>query len=440
MEVNKYLNTIAFYTLGCKVNQYETEAISELFENNGFRVVDFEEAADVYVINTCTVTNVSDRKSRQIIKKARKLSPDACIVVVGCYAQVYPEELKKFKDIDIIVGTKNRSKIVELVIDFLNNKNKIVKVDEGYKREQFEDLKISKFSERTRAFVKIQEGCEQFCSYCIIPYARGSVVSRKLESIVDEINRLVYNGFKEIVLTGINVSSYGKDFGYNIKLIDVIETVSRIEGVKRLRLSSIEPFIFTEQFIQRITELENVCHHFHISLQSGSNSVLQRMNRHYTTEEYKTIVDKLRNKWPDVAITTDIIVGFPGETEKEFLETYNFVRDIGFSRIHVFRFSPKKGTKAFEMPAQISSEIKEKRSNALKLLADDLSFKFHNQFLDKELDVLFEQESKDIKGYIEGYSNNYIRVLCKNNGIDLGEIKKVKITEVKPHWVIGRII
>ncbi|WAM32895.1 tRNA (N(6)-L-threonylcarbamoyladenosine(37)-C(2))-methylthiotransferase MtaB [Caldicellulosiruptor morganii] len=431
---------VAFYTLGCKVNQYETQAIAEGFKKAGYEIVDFDKQADIYVINTCTVTNISDRKSRQAIKRAKKISPDSIVVVMGCYPQVYPQEVQKIDGVDIVVGTRNREKILEYVTEYLRKKKKIVDVNNEYKRDIFEELKVSGFSERTRAFIKIEEGCEQFCSYCIIPYARGSVVSRSLDSILEEVERLASNGYKEFVITGINISAYGKDLDYKITLLDVVEEISKIEKVKRIRLSSLEPIVMKEDFIRRLVNIEKLCHHLHLSLQSGSDKILRLMNRHYTTEEYRKIVNTVRNYWEDVGFTTDIIVGFPGESDEDFDITVKFVQEIGFSRIHVFRFSPKKGTKAYDMPDQVSSQEKDKRSEILKSIAKQLSLNFHKRFEGKILDVLVE-ESSSIEGYIEGYSGNYIRTLVpKKDSIKLNEIYKVKVTQVFDEYVIGKII
>ncbi|WAM35128.1 tRNA (N(6)-L-threonylcarbamoyladenosine(37)-C(2))-methylthiotransferase MtaB [Caldicellulosiruptor acetigenus] len=431
---------IAFYTLGCKVNQYETQAVAELFKENGFEIVDFDSKADVYVINTCTVTNISDRKSRQAIKKAKKLSPQSIVVVMGCYPQVYLQEVEKIEDVDIIIGTKDRQRIVDYVRQYLEDKKKIVAIDGEYKREAFEELKISEFNEHSRAFIKIEEGCDQFCSYCIIPYARGAVRSRGLKSIEEEVRRLVQKGYKEFVITGINISAYGKDLDGKVTLIDVIERVNEIEGVKRIRLSSLEPVIMNDEFIERLLGFDKLCHHLHLSLQSGSDKILKLMNRHYTTAQYQGIVDRIREKWEDVAFTTDIIVGFPGETEEDFNATLEFVQKIGFSRIHVFRFSPKRGTKAYEMPNQVDSKEKERRSKIMKEVAANLAYQFHKKFVGNWLEVLIEQDS-DFDGYYEGYSGNYIRTLVrKSHMIVPGEIYKVKITQAYEQYVKGEII
>jgi len=431
---------IAFYTLGCKVNQYETQAIAETFERLGYEIVDFDQKADIYVINTCTVTNVSDRKSRQAIKRAKKNSPNSVVVVMGCYPQVYPQEVQKIDGVDIIIGTRHREKIVEYVTEYLKQKKKIFAVNDEYKRNSFEELKISSFNERTRAFIKIEEGCEQFCSYCIIPYARGSVVSRSLSSILDEVERLASNGYKEFVITGINISAYGKDLDYKVTLLDVVEEISKIEKVRRIRLSSLEPIVMKEDFIKRLVGVDKLCHHLHLSLQSGSDKILKLMNRHYTTDEYKQIVRMVRSYWDDVAFTTDIIVGFPGESDEDFERTVEFVEEIGFSRIHVFRFSPKKGTKAYSMPNQVSSAEKEKRSEILKSVARKLSFGFHKKFEGKIVEVLIEENSS-FEGYCEGYSGNYIRTLVpKTESIKAGEIYKVKVKQAFEQYVIGDII
>lgn len=430
---------IAFYTLGCKVNQYETQAIAENFKAIGYEIVEFEQKADVYVINTCTVTNTSDRKSRQVIKKAKKISPDSIVVVMGCYSQVYPDEVQKIPGVDIVIGTRDRKRIIEYVHNYLKEREKIVAIDSKYERNVFEDLRISNFNERTRAFIKIEEGCEQFCSYCIIPYARGSVVSRKISDIIDEVTRLVENGYKEFVITGINISAYGKDLGYKLTLINVLEAINQIEGVKRIRLSSLEPIVMNEGFIKKLMKIDKLCHHLHLSLQSGSDRVLKLMNRHYTTEQYMNIVKTIRQYWSDVAFTTDIIVGFPGESDEDFNKTVSFVKEIGFARVHVFRFSPKKGTRAYDMENQIPVDIKEKRSKIMKRVASELSYNFHKQFEGKILDVLIEQKS-DFEDFLEGYSDNYIRVLLpKSDVIQTGEIYEVVADEAFDEYVKGHI-
>lgn len=433
------MNKVAFHTLGCKVNQYETEAMAELFEKNGYKIVHEDEIADVYVINTCTITNLGDRKSRQFIRRAKNKNPEAVIAVVGCYAQTSSEEVMGIDEVDIVIGTKDRNRVVELSQQVRENREKINIVTDIMKQHEFEEMKIESIEGKTRAFLKIQEGCNQFCSYCIIPYARGPIRSRKLDDILSEVEKLSRNGFREVVLTGIHVASYGKDIG-EIRLIDVIEKVHEIPGIERIRLSSIEPTIMTTDFLDRLIKLPKVCDHFHLSLQSGSDSVLKRMNRKYTTEEYKRIVELIRYYMPNVGITTDIIVGFPGETIEEFNETCRFVDEIGFSRIHVFPYSPRKGTPAAKHKDQITGDIKHKRSKELIKIGEKNTLMFNNKFIGNTLDVLFEEESKKDSGFIEGYTTNYIRVLSKASASIEGEILPVVLEKIKRENLVGRII
>lgn len=430
---------VAFYTLGCKVNQYETEAMSELFQKEGYEIVGEEDIADVYVINTCTVTNLGDKKSRQFIRRSKNKNEDAVIAVVGCYAQVSPEEVSKIEQVDIILGTNDRKKIVNLCEEVREKRNKINLVTDIMEIREFEEMKIDEVKGRTRAFLKIQEGCNQFCSYCIIPYARGPIRSRKLDNIISEVENLSEKGFKEVVLTGIHVASYGKDLG-KVRLIDVIEKVNEIEGIERIRLSSIEPTIVTDEFMNRFSSLSKVCDHFHLSLQSGSDTVLKRMNRKYTTKQYKEIVDIIKKYMPDVALTTDIIVGFPGETEEEYNETFNFVKEIGFSRIHVFQYSPRKGTPATKLEGQIDGNTKHERSKKLIKLGEELTREFNNKFIDKVTDVLFEEESKYKEGFIEGYTTNYVRVLAPGDKSLEGEIVSVTIKALENENLLGEIL
>ncbi len=433
------MKKVAFHTLGCKVNQYETEAMAELFSKEGYDIVDEDEVADVYVINTCTITNLGDRKSRQFIRRAKNKNPDSVIAVVGCYAQTSPEEVMSIEEVDIVIGTKDRNRIVELSQRVKENREKVNIVTDIMKQHEFEELKIDDIKGKTRAFLKIQEGCNQFCSYCIIPYARGPIRSRKFDNILAEVEKLAKSGFKEVVLTGIHVASYGKDIG-EIRLIDVIESVHEIPGIERIRLSSIEPTIMTKDFLERINKLPKVCDHFHLSLQSGSDSVLKRMNRKYTTEEYKKIVELIREYMPNVGITTDIIVGFPGETEEEFAETCRFVGDIGFSRIHVFPYSPRKGTPAAKHKDQIPGNIKHQRSKELIKIGEENTIKFINEFIGTTLDVLFEEESKVNPEIIEGYTTNYIRVLSKSKVSLEGKILPVMLEEVEGENLVGKVL
>lgn len=430
------MKTVAFHTLGCKVNQYETEAMEELFSKNGYSIVSDNEVADIYVINTCTVTNLSDRKSRQFIRKSKKINPDSIIAVVGCYSQVSPEEVEKIEGVDVIIGTSDRKKILELCekAKEKNEKINIVRNIKTYK--EFENININDIKSKTRAYIKIQDGCNQFCSYCIIPYARGPIRSRELDDIVEETQKLSDAGFKEIVLAGIHVASYGRDLN-NIPLTKVLESIGNIDGIERIRLSSIEPTLIDENFMETIVKIGKVCDHFHLSLQSGSNSVLKRMNRKYTREEYKEKVDLIRKHMPNAGITTDIIVGFPGETEEEFNETLEFVKDISFSRIHVFKYSPRKGTPASKYEGQVDGVVKNKRSDMLIELGEELTKAFNSRFLNCNMKVLYEERSKKDKKIYEGYTTNYIRVKSEGNDDLIGSILDTKIIDLKGEFLLG---
>ena len=378
------MKKVAFYTLGCKVNQYETEAMLELFEKEGYEKAETEDYADVYVINTCTVTHMSDRKSRQYIRRMKKKNPDAIIAVVGCYSQVSPEEILSIDEVNLVMGTNDRKKIVEEVKK-IDASRKVSTVDDIMKVKAFEEIEINKTNGKTRAFMKIQDGCDRYCSYCIIPYARGRVRSRDLESIVKEVENLASNGYKEVVLTGIHVASYGKDIkDSDIKLLDVIKQINDIEGIERIRLSSVEPILFTDEFVEAVSTMDKVCPHYHLSLQSGCDETLKRMKRRYTTEEYKAIVDRLRAAIPNVSITTDVIVGFPGETNEEFDKTYEFLKDIELTHMHVFKYSPRKGTPAATMENQVDPSTKHDRSEKLLQLNEENFNKFGQKMLDKE--------------------------------------------------------
>jgi len=432
------MNKVAFYTLGCKVNQYETEAMEEIFEKKGYKIVGEDELADIYVINTCTVTNLSDRKSRQFISRAKKNNNNAIIAVVGCYSQVSPEEVSEIEGVDVVIGTTDRSRILELCERARENKETINIVRNVKTEKQFETINIDDIKSKTRAYIKIQDGCNQFCSYCIIPYARGPIRSRPLDEIISETIKLSKAGFKEIVLTGIHVASYGKDLN-KVPLTDVLEEVAKIDGIQRIRLSSIEPTLIDEKFMKSIMKTKKVCDHFHLSLQSGCDTVLKRMNRRYTREEYRNIVKLIREYMPHAGITTDIIVGFPGETEEEFNKTYEFVREIGFSRIHVFKFSPRKGTPAAKHENQVDGNIKNSRSEKLIALGEEMMSEFNSKFIGSNLSVLFEEESRKEKGYIEGYTTNYIRVKAKEDVKSFGQILDVRIKEGREDYLIGRI-
>lgn len=407
------MKKVKFSTLGCKVNQYETEAMAELFVKNGYEITE-DYNCDVFVLNTCTVTNLSDRKSRQQISKIRSENSDAIIAVVGCYSQVSPDEIENIEGVNVILGTKYRKEIVELC-ELAQSSNKIInKVESIGKNREFEELTINTEHSMTRAYIKIQEGCSQFCSYCIIPYARGPIRSRNIRDIVLEAKRLADNGFKEIVLTGIHVASYGKDLeNDDIGLIDVIEDIGQIDKIKRIRLSSLEPRIVDKQFLDRLSKVEQFCDHFHLSLQSGSDSILQSMNRKYDTDLYEKTINLIREYYPNAAITTDIIVGFPGETDEDFEKTLNFVDKIRFSKIHVFKYSNRKGTVASKMKNQVSGVVKKERSKLLIEKSKYYTDKFLDNMLNQPIKVLFESKNDD--GYIKGYTTNYIRVKREYN-------------------------
>lgn len=430
-----YMRKAAFYTLGCKVNQYETEAMTELFSEAGYEIGDFGDKNDVYVINTCSVTNMGDRKSRQIIRRAKKTNPDAVIAVTGCYAQTAPDEVLEIEGVNIVIGTQDRHHIVPLVEELQANSS-VNHVTDIMKVHEFEELNIKEYTDRTRAFIKIQEGCSQFCSYCIIPYARGPVRSRPFDEVITEVQRLASNGFKEIILVGIHVASYGADLE-NANLEKLIMAVDSVDGVERIRLSSIEPMTLDKSFIDSIRCSKKLCHHFHISLQSGCDETLKRMNRKYTTAQFKGIVDGLREAFDDVAITTDIMVGFPGETDEEFNKTVGFVRDVSFSDAHVFQYSVRRGTPAARRTDQISPQVKEKRSKIIIEETKKSRDTFLERFIGREMRVLFEQRAQD--GMFEGKTDNYITVhapsdeelndsfrtvlLIRNeNGVVIGEI------------------
>lgn len=407
------MKKVKFSTLGCKVNQYETEAMAELFVKKGYEITD-DYNCDVFVLNTCTVTNLSDRKSRQQISKIRSENSNAVIAVVGCYSQVSPDEIENIQGVNVILGTKYKKEIVELC-ELAKSSNKIInKVENIGKNKEFEELTINTEHSMTRAYIKIQEGCSQFCSYCIIPYARGPIRSRNIRDIVLEAKRLADNGFKEIVLTGIHVASYGKDFdNKDIGLIDVIEDIANIDKIKRIRLSSLEPRIVDKKFLDRLSQVEQFCDHFHLSLQSGSDSILQSMNRKYDTHLYERTINLIREYYPNAAITTDIIVGFPGETDEDFEQTLNFVDKIKFSKIHVFKYSNRKGTVASKMKNQIPGLAKKERSQRLIEKSKYYTDKFLDNMLNQPIKVLFE--SKNDNGFIKGYTTNYIRVKRQYN-------------------------
>ena len=433
------MKKVAFYTLGCKVNQYESEAVSSIFEENGYEVVSFEQASDVYIINTCTVTNLSDRKSRQAIRKAKKTNPDSIVIVMGCYAQTSSEEVLKIPGVNMVIGTKDRGRIMEYVERIEAGECRINVVDNIMASRSFEELKLSTYKERTRAYLKIQEGCSQFCAYCIIPYARGPIRSRKPDDIIEEVKHLADSGFLEVVLTGIHLASYGRELG-DTNLLDIIEKIHSIDGIKRIRLGSIEPTTITKEFVEAAGRLPKLCPHFHLSLQSGCDKTLAEMNRKYNTDEYRKSVELLKNNIPDVAITTDLMVGFPGESEEDFLKSRDFAEEIGFSKIHVFKYSPRKGTPAAEMKNQVSPEEKERRSEIMLALSDELEKKYLEKYVGRDMEVLYEQEMHGEDGYIEGLTNNYIRVMAKGDISLKGKLAKTKLSKVNGVLFEGKIV
>mgnify|MGYP000657344684 FL=1 len=420
---------VKFITLGCKVNQYETNAMAQKFLEKGYKVIEEEkeqneEKPDICIINTCTVTNMSDRKSRQMLRREKENNKNVIVVAVGCYAQVAKNELNKIPEIDLVLGNNEKVDIVKYVEDYINENENNIEIEDVMQSRLFSDFGDITFTEKTRAVVKIQDGCDRFCSYCIIPYARGRVRSRKPESIISEITKIAEKDIKEVVITGIHIASYGKDFKEEYKLIDLLEEINKIDGIERIRLGSIEPLLITDEFVERLKKLDKICHHFHLSLQSGCDETLKRMNRRYTTEQFKEIVKRLRNTYSDVNLTTDIIVGFPGETEEEFEKTYKFLDEIKFYKMHIFKYSQRKGTKAAVMQNQIPGDIKELRSRRLIELSNKNEFEINQKYIGKKVEVLFEEEKE---GVFKGHTANYILVYCKDENENLSnKIQKVE--------------
>ena len=406
------------------------------FQEAGYEIVDFNEKADIYIVNTCTVTNMSDRKSRQILRRAKELNENAIVVAVGCYVQVAKNEIDKIPEIDFTLGTNEKVNIVENVENFLKNGNEI-SIDDVLHNSKYGDFGDITYTEKTRAVIKVQDGCDRFCSYCIIPYARGRVRSRNPENVVKEIKDIASKGIKEVVITGIHVASYGKDFKNGYGLIDLLEEINQIEGIERIRLGSIEPLWITDEVIERLKKLEKMCHHFHLSLQSGCTETLKRMNRRYTAEQFEEIVEKLRNTYNDVVLTTDIIVGFAGETEEEFQTTYKFLKKIRFYKTHIFKYSERKGTKAAEMKNQVSGENKEERSKILLNLSDEIEEKYLNEYVGKEVKVLFEEKDGE---YYKGHTANYLMVKVKTEKDVSNTIQKVLVKERDNLELIGSIV
>lgn len=430
--------TVSFYTLGCKVNQYETNAMEQQFIKNNYEIVENTQKADIYVINTCTVTNMAERKSRQMLRRVKEINPFAVLVVCGCYAQVAKNELEQIPEIDIILGINEKNEIVQIVENYMekmaeqDKRSQEAEIDDVSKQKEFLDFGDVTYTEKNRAVVKVQDGCNMFCSYCIIPYARGRIRSRKIESVVSEIEKIAKEEIKEVVITGIHVASYGKDFdnentSKKIRLIDLLEAINKIDGIDRIRLSSLEPTIVDEEFATRLSKLDKICDHFHLSLQSGCDETLKRMNRKYTTQIYRDAVATLRKYYPEASFTTDVIVGFPGETDEEFAKTYEFLKEIDFYRLHVFKYSPRRGTVAEKMPNQIDGNKKEERSNKLIELSNNTENKHNKNYIDKTVKVLFE-EFED--GFFKGHTTNYMMVKVAGSEEQLGKFVN-KILDVK---------
>lgn len=406
----------ALHNLGCKVNAYETEAMQHLLEEAGYEIVPFTQKADVYVINTCSVTNMADRKSRQMLHKAKKNNPDSIVVAAGCYVQTSEKEVLNDLSVDIVIGNDRKHDLVRLLEEYsLDSVNDTVDdINDG--KHDFEELFIDQTKEHTRAFIKVQDGCNQFCSYCIIPYARGRVRSRRFENVIAEVERLAANGFKEVVLTGIHLSSYGVDFEEATGLLELIQAVNAVKGIERIRLGSLEPKIVTEHFASELSKLDKICPHFHLSLQSGCDATLKRMNRKYTTKEYERGCELLRKYFVHPAITTDVIVGFPGETEEEFEQTKAYLEHIHFYEMHIFKYSKRKGTRAAVMPDQIDEQIKAVRSEKLIALGHDMSKEFRKFYIGKNDEVLFEEKAViGDKEYFVGYTKEYVKVAKKTD-------------------------
>ena len=402
------MKKVALHNLGCKVNAYETEAMQEILEQNGYEIVPFEEKADAYIVNTCSVTNMADKKSRQMLHRAKKMNPEAVVIAAGCYVQSAGEELLKDTSVDILIGNNEKVNLPSILENWEKEHNPL-HVHDLTREHTYEELTLSHTAGHTRAFMKIQDGCNQFCTYCIIPYTRGRVRSRRLSDIVAEAGRLAENGYQEVVLTGIHLDSYGTDLEEHENLLTVIQEIAKIDGIKRIRLGSLEPRIMTEEFVAGLAAEEKLCPHFHLSLQSGCDATLKRMNRRYSAEEFRQCCERLRRHFDDPALTTDVIVGFPGETEEEFTATVEFLKDICFYETHVFKYSRRKGTKADRMPDQIPEQIKNQRSDVLLALTEKNSGEYRKKLLGRTVKVLMEEEST-IGGttYLAGHTREYL--------------------------------
>lgn len=434
MDFNMESNRAAFCSLGCKVNQYETNAMIQNFLSHGYEIVEFDEIADVYIVNTCTVTSIADRKSRQMLRRAKELNRESIVVACGCYAQVAADELNKMEEVDLVIGNNEKKDILDIVTKYMDEKLKENYISDVMYKEEYVEFGPTTYTEKTRAVIKVQDGCDRFCSYCLIPFARGHIRSREIQNVIEEIKKIVDDGFKEVVITGIHIASYGRDFKDGTSLIDLLEKINEIDGLKRIRLGSIEPVIMTQDFINRLSKLEKICDHFHLSLQSGCTETLKRMNRRYTAEEFLSATERLRAKFPNAALTTDIIVGFPGETEEEFEKTYEFLKKIKFYQMHVFKYSPRKGTKAAIMPKQIDGNIKEARSKRLIELSKNNEFEYNKSHISDEVEVLFEERDGD---YYKGHTKNYIVVKYKTKDELENCILKLNVVHANKDYLIA---
>ena len=457
---------VHFFTLGCKTNTYESSAMGQSFTQKGYEITkDKEEKADIYIINTCSVTNIAERKSRQMMRQAKELNPEAIIVACGCYAQVAKDQIAQIDEVDLIIGSKEKNQIVDIIEEYLKNQNKEILISDIMNESEYQDFESTTMTELNRAVVKIQDGCDRFCSYCIIPYARGHIRSRNPKKIIEEIENIAKQGIKEVVLTGIHLASYGKDFtdetareyrkqyNYNeeykkytpnddlasggFRLIEILEQINKVKGIERIRLGSIEPKLITEEFVTRLSKLEKICHHFHLSLQSGCDETLKRMNRRYTTEDFRTICKILRSAYKDVIFTTDIIVGFPGETEEEFNQTYEFLKEIKMYKMHIFKYSPKRRTAATKFKNQIDSKIKDERSKILLELSDKNETEYNETYINKTVTVLFEETEN---GYFKGHTGNYLAVKVKTDKDLTDKLLKVKIDKLEKLELVGTLV
>ncbi len=433
---NKSLK-VAFLTLGCKVNQYESNAMAQKFIDAGYSVCGIKENPDIIIVNTCTVTNIADRKSRHILRKVKEENKNSIVVAVGCYVQVAKEKVDEIEEIDLSLGNVEKKDIVQIVECYIENKKRVEKIIDVNKEKEFLEMGLNTYTEKTRATIKIQDGCNNFCTYCLIPFARGRIRSRSKENVIKEVEQIAKKGIKEVVLTGIHIASYGKENKENnYFLIDLLEDLNKIQGIERIRLGSLEPTIITEEFAKRLSKLEKICNQFHLSLQSGCDETLKRMNRKYTTKQFEEVAKILRKYFKDVNLTTDIIVGFPGETDEEFAQTYNFLKNISFYKMHIFKYSPREGTLAQKMPMQVDGNKKEERSEKLIELSNINQEMYNKKYINKKIVVLFEEKVGD---YWEGYTKNYIRVKVKTEENLENKLQEVVPIEEEKQILIAKI-